>query len=228
MKLKILILEIVILLISIFFNFSFAQEKILVESDMIAVEKGQKFNIAIKVEDSNICATSLKLFYDESKIEFVKGPDNSNRVKNAIIFIWFDETGGRKPLNNGEIASFEFIAKETGTAEFNVKGEFYNQNEEEIDRPIENRNIEIIDSNINKIIKEKNVKEYSINENTGREKIKTEKLSTILPEIETKQKIYKDNEKKMNVGNRAVPFSWKYIILLTITLIIGIFAIKQS
>lgn len=124
-KSRLVVIFAIIILTWAISNITFAENVISLNSDMSIVEKGQTFSINVKFEADNISALAVKLLFNDNKVEYISGPDNSNLVGNQIIYSWFDDKGGINPLKNGEFVNFTFKAKEAGQAEFGVSGEMF-------------------------------------------------------------------------------------------------------
>lgn len=95
-------------------------------SDKQIVDKDEEIEITVNIQNISTAAFNFFLYFDELKLEYVSGPENTNVIENRIIFAWYDETGGNK-AKTGELVKFKFKAKEEGTASFSIQGEFYSQ-----------------------------------------------------------------------------------------------------
>lgn len=105
-------------------SFATSTGVVLLSANQNNIEKGEEIEIAIHLENNKTAAFHSYLYFDDSKVEYVSGPENTNVVENRVIFVWYDETGG-KGAKEGELAKFKFKAKEDGLANFIVQGEFY-------------------------------------------------------------------------------------------------------
>ena len=90
------------------------------------IEKSEEIEVSINLENNKTAAFHSYIYFDDSKLEYVSGPENSNVIGNRIIYVWYDKTGG-KEAKEGELAKFKLKAKEDGLANFTVEGEFYSQ-----------------------------------------------------------------------------------------------------
>lgn len=95
-------------------------------SDKEIVDNDEEIEITVNIQNISTAAFNFFLYFDELKLEYVSGPENTNVIENRIIFTWYDETGGNK-AKTGELVKFKFKAKEEGTASFSIQGEFYSQ-----------------------------------------------------------------------------------------------------
>lgn len=94
--------------------------------DKNKLEKGEELEVSIYLKNNKTAAFSSDLYFDETKLEYVSGPDNTNVIGNRILYVWHDATGG-KEAKEGELAKFKFKAKENGIICFTIDGEFYSQ-----------------------------------------------------------------------------------------------------
>ena len=116
-----------IIIVCTFCSISYANNKgkVYLTSTKNIVEKEEEIEIIINLEDNITAAFTSYLYFDNTKVEYISGPDNTNLVENHIIHVWHDTTGGEK-AKKGELAKFKFKAKENGIANFIIEGEFYN------------------------------------------------------------------------------------------------------
>ena len=124
----ILIFIIVILLNTSISNISLATESLTIKTDNQTIQKNENFKIYINIGSISVASYTLNIYFDNDKLEYISGPENTNVVNNRIINIWYDKTGGNNTRQNQDIATFEFKAKETGVANFNLTGELYDSN----------------------------------------------------------------------------------------------------
>ena len=124
----ILIFMIVILLNTSISNISLATESLTIKTDNQTIQKNENFKIYINIGSISVASYTLNIYFDNDKLEYISGPENTNVVNNRIINIWYDKTGGNNTRQNQDIATFEFKAKETGVANFNLTGELYDSN----------------------------------------------------------------------------------------------------
>ena len=124
----ILIFMIVILLNTSISNISLATESLTIKTDNQTIQKNENFKIYINIGSISVASYTVNIYFDNDKLEYISGPENTNVVNNRIINIWYDKTGGNNTRQNQDIAVFEFKAKETGVANFNLTGELYDSN----------------------------------------------------------------------------------------------------
>ena len=109
-------------------NISLAAENLTIKTDNQAIQKNENFKIYINIGNIKVASYTLNIYFDNDKLEYISGPENTNVINNRIINVWYDQTGGKNTRQNQDIATFEFKAKETGVANFNLTGEFYDTN----------------------------------------------------------------------------------------------------
>ncbi len=130
---------IVILFFLIFTTTTLAQTQINIILEKEQIEKEEEISFKIQMIDVQIAACTLEIYFSQDKLEYSKGPENSNYSNNRIVATWFSENG--KNTNVVEIGDFVLKAKEEGTASIVVTGEFYNEKGESI--KIENKQVSV-------------------------------------------------------------------------------------
>lgn len=137
-KVKILITFLFILFLST--NICRAQSEIKIIADKEIIQKDETIEIKVEINDTPIAAFTLEIYWDNSKLEYIQGPENSNHTNNRILYTWVNSNGIN--AQRVDVGNFVFKGIEDGTANITVTGEFYNENGEEIE--LENSNFEII------------------------------------------------------------------------------------
>ena len=132
MKRKIFYIFLILILSSSFQAFSLAENNeenliLKIENDKKEVYLDETFKIYIDIGNISVSAYTLNLYFDNSKLEYAEGPENTNILNNRIITIWYDEKGGINPKENEQIAEFTFRAIEEGNINFNLSGEFFDK-----------------------------------------------------------------------------------------------------
>lgn len=132
MKRKIFYIFLILILSSSFQAFSLAENNeenliLKIENDKKEVYLDETFKIYIDIGNISVSAYTLNLYFDNSKLEYAEGPENTNILNNRIITIWYDEKGGINPKKNEQIAEFTFRAIEEGNINFNLSGEFFDK-----------------------------------------------------------------------------------------------------
>lgn len=123
-----------LIIIFCFYNFLYASHAsakgiVYLTSNKDVIEKDEEIEISLNIEEVKISAFNAYIYFDDSKFEYVSGPENTNVIGNRIICVWYDETGGNMP-KDGVLANFKFKAIEDGNATFNIDGEFYSNVDE--------------------------------------------------------------------------------------------------
>lgn len=131
---------IITMLISLLINqTSLAQTQMQIISDKQTIKKDEEINIKIQIADTPIAACTLEIYFDSSKLEYIKGPENSNYSNNRIIYTWVSSTG--KNQQGIEVEGFQFKVLQEENINIAVFGEFYNEQGEKVE--IGNSNIEL-------------------------------------------------------------------------------------
>lgn len=144
MKRKLICLFILLLIVSSYLKFSYASEigKVYIETNKEIIEKGEEIEITVNLKDAKTTAFSFLLYFDDTKLEYISNLENTNVIDNRIIFVWHDVSGG-SGAKDGELAKFKFRAKENGTANFTIEGEFFDNIGSLIETSFEAKQIQI-------------------------------------------------------------------------------------
>ena len=146
------VLTLIMLFIIIIVNlpiYSLAEDNLKINTDKENINLNENFKIYVNIGNIDVASYTLNIYFDNTKVEYISGSDNTNVINNRIINIWYDETGGKNTKNNQEIAVFEFKAKETGTASFYLGGELFDNNANKIQVNNSYTNINISEENKN-------------------------------------------------------------------------------
>lgn len=133
-RLKINLINICIFLFVLLFTFAFCSlwgasyatstGTVYLSSSKTIIEKGEEIEIILFIENVKTAAYNINLYFNNTKLEYISGSENTNVVKNHIISVWYDQAGGND-AKEGELAKYVFRAKEEGMANFYIQGEFY-------------------------------------------------------------------------------------------------------
>ena len=93
-------------------------------SNKNAIEKSEEIEITVWIENVKTAAYNTNLYFDNKKLEYISGPENTNIAENRIVSVWYDQAGGND-AKEGNLSKYIFKAKEEGTAAFYIQGEFY-------------------------------------------------------------------------------------------------------
>ena len=147
MKKIIYLLIITLIFILILSINTLAAENLKIQISNSEIIKDNNFKIYINIGNIQVASYKLNINYDNTKVEYINGPENTNNLENEIISVWFDETGGNNTKVNQEIAVFEFKAKEVGNIDFNIESEFFDKNGNEIEINNTHINAKIVEEN---------------------------------------------------------------------------------
>lgn len=148
MKKIIYLLIITLIFILILSINTLAAENLKIQISNSEIIKDNNFKIYINIGNIQVASYKLNINYDNTKVEYINGPENTNNLENKIISVWFDETGGNNTKVNQEIAVFEFKAKEVGNIDFNIESEFFDKNGNEIEINNTHISAKIVEENI--------------------------------------------------------------------------------
>lgn len=143
-KSLIIFISLLLLLISMCCSWCNAEEvaNVYLSSNKYIMKIGEEVEISLNIEKEKTAAYNVNIYFDNEKLEFVSGPENINVKENRIILVWYDKQGGKEALE-GNLEKIRFKAKKAGIASFEISGEFYNSNGEEIQTNFETPNITI-------------------------------------------------------------------------------------
>lgn len=114
------------------------------------VAKGETVEVILGIEGAKTASYLANVYFDDSKFEYVSGPDNLVVEGSKIKILWYDELGGNG-ATEGELGTIIFKAKQDGTANFVIDGNFYNQDAKEIETEFKNLQIEVGSEQSNEI-----------------------------------------------------------------------------
>lgn len=148
---------ILVILLLINRNITFAADEMKIIPDKNTIEAGEEVGINIEIGNKEVQAFTLEIYWDRAVLEYISGPENSNSLGNRIIYTWINESG--KDHDTINIEKFNFKALQDGTANITITGEFYNLNGDEI--KIDDTNVEV------KVGKEEKNDEEAVIDNTN-------------------------------------------------------------
>ena len=133
MKIKnIIIIFIASIFVLILLSNTVLAGEIIITPSTEKVEKGEIFKFYINSNNLDIAALTMQIYFDSTKMEYIKENENTNLLENSILYTWVDENGGKQRKQTEQIVELKFKAKEAGTANISASGEFYNSNGEDI------------------------------------------------------------------------------------------------
>lgn len=133
------------IIIAIFsFNISYCkiQGNVYLESNKDNMQIDDEVEISVNLENAKTAAFTVYLYFDDDKFEYISGPENSNKVGNYVINVWYDLDGGNSP-KQGMLEKFKFKAKKEGLATFNIQGQFYNNIGQLIETDFKEKQIQV-------------------------------------------------------------------------------------
>ncbi len=151
---KKIITSIILLTIINIANISIAIENLILSTENENVNINESFKIYVNIGEIKTASYTLNIYFDNSKVEYLSGSENTNVVNNRIINIWYDKNGGEKTKSNEQIAVFEFKAKEIGTTSLYLNGEFFDSKGNSINVNNAYLKINIVEEQNNKKINE--------------------------------------------------------------------------
>lgn len=164
----VVMLIILILLLLLGMNKSLAESKIKIIADNEVIKQGEETKIRIELNNTNVAAFTLEIFWDNTKLEYISGPENSNYSNNRIIYTKVNDKGVSE--DTIDVDGFVFKGNKDGIANVVVTGDFYTSSGETVDLDIASLQIQIgevkaIDEQVTDEIKpkEKNVSDDNTN-----------------------------------------------------------------
>lgn len=97
-----------------------------IQSDTQVIEQGEEIEIQFGIKEQKTAAYIANIYFDETKFEWVSGPENINIDGNVVKVLWYDVQGGSGAIQ-GELGKMTFRAKENGLANFVINGEFFTE-----------------------------------------------------------------------------------------------------
>ena len=84
-----------LLIILIFMNIpmSLAKSEITVTFDKENIQGGEDVVLKINIANVDIASFTLEIYFNETNLEYISGPENSNYSNGRILYIWVSETG---------------------------------------------------------------------------------------------------------------------------------------
>lgn len=155
------IITTIIFILALLIGFSMknlAKTEITLNASDNNIQKNEEITITANIDNTNIAAYTLWIYFDSEKMECTSKLDNMNIMDDKIVYTWFSDTGANKKLN--ELLKINFKSLEDGIASFNLIGEAYNDNGEKMDIKYSSEEVEIGEEDENK-------KDENFDENTN-------------------------------------------------------------
>ena len=150
------------------------------QSDKDNVIIGDEFEVSLNLKGINTSAYSIEIFFDTTKLEFISGPENSNVIGNKVKIVWYDSNGGTE-AKQGELEKLKFKSIAPGIADFDVNGEFFDENTNLMQTDFENFQIEILEQDSSEGVEGRSVQK----QNSTQLKSLRLNVEGIVPDFET-------------------------------------------
>lgn len=150
------------------------------QSDKDNVIIGDEFEVSLNLKGINTSVYSIEIFFDTTKLEFVSGPENSNVIGNKVKIVWYDSNGGTE-AKQGELEKLKFKSIAPGIADFDVNGEFFDENINLMQTDFENFQIEILEQDVTEGVNGRAIQ----NQNSTQLKSLRLNVEGIVPDFET-------------------------------------------
>ncbi len=150
------------------------------QSDKDNVIIGDEFEVSLNLKGINTSAYSIEIFFDTTKLEFISGPENSNVIGNKVKIVWYDSNGGTE-VKQGELEKLKFKSIVPGIADFDVNGEFFDENTNLMQTDFENFQIEILEQDVDEGVNGRAIQ----NQNSTQLKSLRLNVEGIVPDFET-------------------------------------------
>ena len=150
------------------------------QSDKDNVIIGDEFEVSLNLKGINTSAYSIEIFFDTTKLKFISGPENSNVIGNKVKIVWYDTNGGTE-AKQGELEKLKFKSIAPGIADFDVNGEFFDENTNLMQTDFENFQIEILEQDVDEGVNGRAIQ----NQNSTQLKSLRLNVEGIVPDFET-------------------------------------------
>ncbi len=111
-------------------------------SNKDTIEKGEEVEISFHIKNQKTAAYFITIYFDETKLEWVSGPENIKVEENQVKILWHDKQGG-KGAKEGKLGKIILKAKEEGLANLVIDGEFFSAKEQFIQTNFQSAQIQI-------------------------------------------------------------------------------------
>lgn len=109
-----------------------ANESIGLEVNRTQIEKEEEIEMVMKIKNAQIASGTWRIYFDNTKLEYEKGPENSNFVDSTIVYTWVKEDGGSMQndahAREEDEVIFTLKAKEEGITNVVIVTEAYDAN----------------------------------------------------------------------------------------------------
>lgn len=112
-------------------NVCYAQGNIEIVPLQEITEKEQEISVKIQINNTEVAACTLEIYWDMENLEYVRGPENSNYSNHRILAMWVSEDGEDK--TQLEIGDFVFKVLQEENTNIRVMAECYNTKGEKVE-----------------------------------------------------------------------------------------------
>ena len=167
---KIILIIILIFVLWVSKSLANTEGEVYLESDKDTIKLNEEIEISVN-SNFKTAAYTIYIYFDNSKFEYISGPENVNVKENQIIYLWYDDKGGEEE-KEGCLEKFKFKAKKEGIGTFSIYGEFYTKKAQEVKTNFKEKQIKIEKENkninTNNILKAEEIEDLE-NKNTNLE-----------------------------------------------------------
>lgn len=119
------------LCIPIYSSYATTNATVYLKANKEVIEEGDEVEIGLYIQGQKTAAYNATIYFDESKYEWISGPENTKVEGNQIKLLWYDIQGGSGSKQN-ELGKIVLKAKEEGLSNFVIEGDFYTPKEQHI------------------------------------------------------------------------------------------------
>lgn len=112
------------------------------EANRDIIEKGEEVEVSFNIKDEKTASYFVTIYFDETKFDLITEPENGSIEGNKIKLLWYDSKGG-SGAKKSELGKLKFKAKDEGTANFVIDGEFYTEKGQLIQTKFETLQVQI-------------------------------------------------------------------------------------
>ena len=110
MRKKVIVLSLLILFILCISSTILARSEVGFSVDKKDILINDQFTLSVNVEDAQIAAYTIWIYFDTEKLECLEKKDNINIIGDKIIYTWFSEAGKNQEVE--KIIDLKFKGKQ--------------------------------------------------------------------------------------------------------------------
>lgn len=103
-----------------------SNSSIYLETSKSIIEKEEEMELTLNIENEKVVAYSANIYFDSTMFELISVSENINVEENKVNLVWYDLEGGSGSKTD-KLEELTFKAKENGSTDFIVEGEFFNE-----------------------------------------------------------------------------------------------------